>query len=175
MNFEAVLDGELLVTRDGVVAPFNDLQQRLNRKAVTAKMLQDYPAYVRLYDILFEGPEDLRQLGFEERRRRLEEWYARSKPERMDLSRCCRSTTWGELAELRNGARENAIEGLMLKRFDSALCRRAAKRTVVQVETRAADDGYSDDVCPAWSRQAVVVLFRLHVRRLEGGRACAGR
>ena len=63
MDFDAVLDGELLVTRDGVVAPFNDLQQRLNRKAVTAKMLLDYPAYVRLYDILFEGPEDLRQLG----------------------------------------------------------------------------------------------------------------
>ena len=86
MNFDAVLDGELLVTRDGVVAPFNDLQQRLNRKAVTAKMLQDYPAYVRLYDILFEGPEDLRQLGFEERRRRLEDWYARTSRERMDLS-----------------------------------------------------------------------------------------
>jgi DNA ligase-1 len=119
MNFDAVLDGELLVTRDGVVAPFNDLQQRLNRKAVTAKMLLDYPAYVRLYDILFEGPEDLRQLGFEERRRRLEDWYARTMPRRMDLSPMLPFTTWGELAELRNGARENAIEGLMLKRFDS--------------------------------------------------------
>ena len=32
MDFNAVLDGELLVTRDGVVAPFADLQQRLNRK-----------------------------------------------------------------------------------------------------------------------------------------------
>ena len=35
MEFHAVLDGELLVMRDGVVAPFADLQQRLNRKAVT--------------------------------------------------------------------------------------------------------------------------------------------
>ena len=97
MDFDAVLDGELLVTRDGVVAPFNDLQQRLNRKAVTAKMLLDYPAYVRLYDILFEGPEDLRQLGFEERRRRLEDWYARAKPQRMDLSPMLPFETWGEL------------------------------------------------------------------------------
>jgi DNA ligase-1 len=120
MDFDAVLDGELLVTRDGVVAPFNDLQQRLNRKAVTAKMLLDYPAYVRLYDILFEGPEDLRQLGFEQRRKRLEDWYGRAKPQRMDLSPMLPFGTWGELAELRNGARENSIEGLMLKRFDSA-------------------------------------------------------
>ena len=35
MDFHAVLDGELLVIRDGVVAPFADLQQRLNRKTVT--------------------------------------------------------------------------------------------------------------------------------------------
>ncbi|WP_425429117.1 hypothetical protein [Azospirillum thermophilum] len=55
MGFDAVLDGELLVARDGVVAPFNDLQQRLNRKTVTAAMLRDYPGWVRLYDILFEG------------------------------------------------------------------------------------------------------------------------
>src|SRR5205085_327648 len=40
-----VLDGELLVVRDGTVAPFNDLQQRLNRKVVTPKMLQQYPAW----------------------------------------------------------------------------------------------------------------------------------
>ena len=30
-----VLDGELLVVREGEAAPFNDLQQRLNRKTVT--------------------------------------------------------------------------------------------------------------------------------------------
>ncbi len=64
---DAVLDGELLVVRDGVVAPFNDLQQRLNRKIVTPRMMKDYPAFVRLYDLLFDG-EDLRPLSFLERR-----------------------------------------------------------------------------------------------------------
>ncbi len=54
-----VLDGELLVVESGQVKPFNDLQQRLNRKSVTERMIQEYPAYVRLYDILFDGPEDL--------------------------------------------------------------------------------------------------------------------
>ncbi|MGH6618998.1 MAG: cisplatin damage response ATP-dependent DNA ligase, partial [Alphaproteobacteria bacterium] len=83
--FDAVLDGELLVLRRGV-APFNDLQQRLNRKTVTARMLADFPAHIRLYDILFEEGEDLRRLGFDARRQRLERWHARIAPLRTDLS-----------------------------------------------------------------------------------------
>jgi DNA ligase 1 len=120
MGFDAVLDGELLVMRDGAIAPFNDLQQRLNRKAVTARMLTDFPAHVRLYDILFDGAEDLRGLPFDERRRRLEAWYARTKPGRMDLSPLLPAASWEELEALRAGARDAAIEGLMLKRGDSA-------------------------------------------------------
>src|SRR6202020_130740 len=49
---DAVLDGELLVVRQGEVAPFNDLQQRLNRKTPTQKLLREFPAWVRLYDII---------------------------------------------------------------------------------------------------------------------------
>ena len=52
-----VLDGELLVMRGSEVAPFNDLQQRLNRKTVTAAMLKSHPAHIRLYDMLFEGED----------------------------------------------------------------------------------------------------------------------
>ena len=44
MDFDAVLDGELLILRDGAVAPFNDLQQRLNRKTVTPRLLAGSPA-----------------------------------------------------------------------------------------------------------------------------------
>jgi DNA ligase 1 len=119
MEFDAVLDGELLVVRGGEVAPFNHLQQRLNRKVVTKPMLTDYPAHVRLYDILRDGEEDLRGLGFAERRRRLEAWYARVRPERMDVSALVPFSSWEELKALREGARENGIEGLMLKRRDS--------------------------------------------------------
>src|SRR3954447_20193612 len=77
----AVLDGELLVSgsdlgsadlHGGAAASFNALQRRLGRKNVSAKMLGAYPAFVRLYDILFEGDEDLRDLAWEERRVRLE-------------------------------------------------------------------------------------------------------
>ena len=70
-----VLDGELLVVREGEVAPFNDLQQRLNRKTVTASMLKSHPAHIRLYDMLFERGEDLRELPFTDRRARLEAWH----------------------------------------------------------------------------------------------------
>lgn len=123
-KFDAVLDGELLVLRlshrQGEVAPFNDLQQRLNRKTVTARMLAEFPAHIRLYDILFEEGEDLRRLGFDARRRRLELWHARVAPPRTDLSPLVPFESWSDLASIRGAARADGIEGLMLKRRDSA-------------------------------------------------------
>jgi DNA ligase-1 len=120
MAFHAVLDGELLVVRDGQVAPFGDLQQRLNRKTVTARMMQQYPVAIRLYDLLFDGLEDVRALPFDTRRARLEGWFARTRPSRMELSALIRFRTLDELMALRDGARAASIEGLMLKRGDSA-------------------------------------------------------
>ncbi|NIA68890.1 cisplatin damage response ATP-dependent DNA ligase [Pelagibius litoralis] len=118
-DFDAVLDGELLVARDGEIAPFNDLQQRLNRKRVTAKMLQDFPAHLRVYDILFDGDEDLRAQSFDARRLRLEAWYAAVQPARIDLSPLLGFGGWDDLASLRETARARSIEGLMLKLGDS--------------------------------------------------------
>ena len=120
MDFHAVLDGELLVIRDGIVAPFADLQQRLNRKAVTAKMMAGFPVGIRLYDILFDGAEDVRPMPFDLRRQRLEAWLAHTAPPRMDLSPLIRFGSLDELMALRDGARAASIEGLMLKRADSA-------------------------------------------------------
>jgi DNA ligase-1 len=119
MDFHAVLDGELLVVRDGAVAPFADLQQRLNRKAAGPKLQQDYPVGVRLYDLLFDGTEDLRPLPFDTRRERLEAWVARVAPPRMDLSAQIAFASVAQLGEVRDGARAASIEGLMLKRADS--------------------------------------------------------
>jgi DNA ligase-1 len=120
MHFRGVLDGELLVIRDGHVAPFADLQQRLNRKSVTAAMLQEFPAGVRLYDLLFDGEQDVRGLSFDERRVRLQEFYARERPALMDLSPLIGFEVHHELSALREGAREAAIAGWMIKRGDSA-------------------------------------------------------
>ena len=119
VRFTGVLDGELLVKRAGEVASFNDLQQRLNRKAVTPRMLEDFPAFVHLYDILFDGDADLRPLPFAERRHRLEGFLARERPERMDLSPLVELAGREDLERLRGGVRGTPIEGLMLKRKDS--------------------------------------------------------
>ncbi len=120
MTFDAVVDGELLIRRDGVDKPFGDLQPRLGRKRVSAKMLRAQPAHVRLYDILFEAGKDLRGLSFDARRRRLEQWYARAPRPRLDLSPLIPFATWDELAERRGAARSAGIEGVMLKRGNSA-------------------------------------------------------
>ena len=119
MDFHAVLDGELLVVRDGVVAPFADVQQRLNRKSVTAKLARSYPVWVRLYDMLFDGAEDIRPLPFDARRARLEAFSARVNPARMDVSGLIPFGSLADLAALRDGARAASIEGLMLKRAAS--------------------------------------------------------
>jgi len=117
-----VLDGELLVKGEfqgGEAASFNALQQRLGRKVVSAKTLADYPAFVRLYDILFDGTEDLRELGWTDRRARLEAFAARLDPERFDVSATIEAKDFAELEEIRAGARDASIEGVMLKRRDS--------------------------------------------------------
>ena len=124
---DGVLDGELLVRGEaqgaaehgGAAASFNALQQRLGRKIVSPRMLSDYPAFVRLYDILFDGAEDLRSLPWVERRARLEAFVPRLDPDRFDLSALIEAESFEALEEIRAGARDAAIEGMMLKRRDS--------------------------------------------------------
>jgi DNA ligase-1 len=117
----AVLDGELLVGKNFMPMAFNALQQRLNRKTVNRKMMEDYPAFVRLYDILFEGENDLRGLPLAERRARLENWLQENPQARLDLSETVPFSSWEELAAIRlRGAAEQGHEGIMLKRKDSA-------------------------------------------------------
>ena len=124
---DGAVDGELLVKGEfqgadahgGAAASFNALQQRLGRKLVSAKMLKDYPAFVRLYDVLFEGPEDLRPLPWEERRARLAALVPKLDPERFDLSALIEAAAFDELEAIRAGARDASIEGVMLKRRDS--------------------------------------------------------
>ncbi len=120
---EGVIDGELLVIRDGEVAPFADLQQRLNRKTVDARLLAAFPAAIRAYDLLQDGAEDTRSLPFAKRRARLETFVAREASPRIDLSPVQPFETWAELATLRAdppAGDPQIAEGLMLKRWDSA-------------------------------------------------------
>lgn len=125
LHFPAVLDGELLVRGNqqggdsGGAASFNALQQRLGRKTVSRSLLAEAPAFVRLYDLLIEGGEDLREAPWAVRRARLESLMPRLDPERFDLSETIAAPDMEALAEIRAGARDAAIEGVMLKRRDS--------------------------------------------------------
>ncbi len=117
-----VVDGELLVRGDvqgGEAASFNALQQRLGRKTVSAAMLADYPAFVRLYDILFDGDDDLRGLAWTARRARLEGFATGLSPDHFDLSVILEARDFDHLGEIRAGSRDASIEGVMLKRRDS--------------------------------------------------------
>lgn len=129
LRFTAVLDGELLIRRDGRIAPAQDLLARMNRKRVTPALLRDHPAWVRLHDILVDGTDDLRALPFDERRRRLEAWFDRVRPAGMDLSPLIDFSDWAHLTQRLRPATDGpekrpdggqAIAGLMLKRRDSA-------------------------------------------------------
>jgi DNA ligase 1 len=126
LHLPGAIDGELLIMRDGRVQTFNVLQQRLNRKTVTPKLLAEFPAHLRAYDLLADGDEDLRELPFAERRIRLEDFIARLDDTRIDLSPLINFASWDELIAARKdpaaaGAGEDAaaVEGVMLKRRDS--------------------------------------------------------
>jgi len=126
LRLPGAIDGELLIMRNRRVQTFNVLQQRLNRKTVTAKLIAEFPAHLRTYDLLADGDQDLRELPFAERRARLEAFVARLNEPRVDLSPLIAFTTWDDLTAARKdpaaaGAGEDAeaVEGVMLKRRDA--------------------------------------------------------
>ena len=124
-GIDAAIDGELLIIRDGQVEDFNTLQKRLNRTAVTAKILAEFPAAIRAYDCLFADGRDWREENFIDRRARLKKLIREHGSARLDLSPLVPFETWDGLREARRdpsqlGADAKAIEGVMLKRAESA-------------------------------------------------------
>jgi DNA ligase 1 len=122
LRLPGAIDGELLIMRDRRVQTFNVLQQRLNRKTVTPKLMAEFPAHLRAYDLLADGDEDLRERPFAERRARLEHFVERLNDERVDLSPLIAFRNWNELIAARKnpaaagaGPDAAAVEGVMLK------------------------------------------------------------
>ncbi|HEY1225124.1 MAG TPA: cisplatin damage response ATP-dependent DNA ligase [Brevundimonas sp.] len=121
LAFEGAIDGELVVMRNGQVAPFGDLQQRLNRKTVDAKMMAAHPAAIVAYDLLAADGEDLRGLPLRDRRARLEAVVGGHTGDRLSLSPVIPYADWDALTALRADPPVGAAaEGMMLKRWDSA-------------------------------------------------------
>jgi DNA ligase 1 len=126
LHLPGAIDGELLVLRDGRVQTFNVLQQRLNRKVVSPKLIKDFPIHLRAYDLLGDDENDLRELPFVERRAHLEAFVKKLDDPRIDLSPTVAFDNWEALMAARAdpssaGAGEDAeaVEGVMLKRRDA--------------------------------------------------------
>ena len=118
IDFEAVLDGELLVGRDGEIGSFNELQQRLNRRKPSRKLIETLPSMLMVYDALALDGQAVVDLTLAERRRALEDWFGAAARERLQLSELLTFENTAELQALRSRADRSAhdhIEGLMLK------------------------------------------------------------
>ena len=127
LRLPCAIDGELLIMRETRVQSFNVLQQRLNRKSVTAKLMAEFPAHLRAYDLLAEGEEDLRDRPFSDRREQLQALITRLNDPRIDISPLVPFKTWNDLTAARAdpssagaGADAEAVEGVMVKRRDAA-------------------------------------------------------
>ena len=112
-----VLDGEVLIWQpgSGVPAPFADLQKRIGRKTLSAKLLAELPAVLCCYDLLELDGVDLRGLPQHERRALLETEIEKAGQPQLRLSPVIQADSWDELARLRSASRERSVEGMMLK------------------------------------------------------------
>ncbi len=112
-----VLDGEILAWRDDRPLPFAALQRRLGRKTVQAELFDPVTVEFVAYDVLEADGQDWRPRPLAERRRKLASLLAGT---RLRLSEVVSADSWAELARRKDEARERRVEGLMLKRLDSA-------------------------------------------------------
>ena len=120
-----VLDGEILVWKPGELpAPFADLQQRMGRKALPAKLLPkllaELPAVLVAYDMLEMDGVDVRQLPQMERRALLETLVDGVSSPALRLSPRIAADSWDALAAIRAESRARGVEGLMLKAVSAA-------------------------------------------------------
>jgi DNA ligase-1 len=109
-----VIDGEVLVWREGP-APFADLQKRIGRKTLSAKLLAELPAVLLAYDLLELDGVDLRSLPQHERRALLETLVRDAAQPALQISPLVEADSWEALATTRIESRARGVEGMMLK------------------------------------------------------------
>jgi DNA ligase 1 len=117
-----VLDGEVLPWLGERVLPFTELQRRIGRKNLSAKILSEVPVILQCYDLLEIEGRDIRSFEFRARRNLLEELLVSLPVEVREVLRPTEPVLereWGNLASHREKSRELGVEGFMLKRLDS--------------------------------------------------------
>lgn len=115
-----VIDGEVLPWKEGMPMPFAQMQRRIGRKVLGAKILSDVPVALLAYDLLEWGAEDVRDRPLEWRRNKLAQLVEQTASNgRLVLSPIVHADSWEELAGVREEARSRGVEGFMLKRLGS--------------------------------------------------------
>ncbi|QEG02726.1 Putative DNA ligase-like protein [Stieleria maiorica] len=115
-----VLDGEILAAiPGGPVLPFSQLQRRIGRKKVGKKLLAEVPVVFHAFDIMEHHGQDIRSLGYAERRDRLEETLASIEHPHLTATELIEGESWDVWAETRATSRGQNAEGLMLKKKDA--------------------------------------------------------
>lgn len=113
-----VLDGEILPWADGRVLPFTELQKRIGRKNLSAKILAEVPVILQCYDLLEYEGTDIRAFEFRTRREFLEKTLSELPPAAREVFRVTESVDsadWTDLAATREKSRSLGVEGFMLK------------------------------------------------------------
>jgi DNA ligase-1 len=115
-----VIDGEIVVWKEGSVQPFALLQQRIGRKRLTPSILNSAPVAVVAYDLLEWSADDWRSKPQHVRRVQLEACIEAIDQPQLKLSPLVTGNDWGELMARREESRLHNVEGLMLKQRNSA-------------------------------------------------------
>jgi DNA ligase-1 len=113
-----VIDGEIMPWRDGRPLPFAQLQRRIGRKTVGAKILGEVPVVLIAYDLLESANQDIRGEPLSARRTRLDATLADARAAAYVPSPLIPLGSWADAADAFGRAREMSAEGLMLKRRD---------------------------------------------------------
>ncbi|MDT3718096.1 ATP-dependent DNA ligase [Pseudomonas oryzihabitans] len=101
------------------VQPFALLQQRIGRKTLGKKILEDVPVILLAYDLLEWQGHDLRSQPQRQRRRQLEQVVTGCASPLLRPSPLLHGRDWQDLARQREASRTLGVEGMMLKAQDS--------------------------------------------------------
>jgi DNA ligase-1 len=113
LRADAIIDGEIVPAREGVILPFAELQKRLGRKTVSPELMASTPVVFIAYDLLYAAGRVLVDQSLDERRRIMEGLLPSQGTVRLSAAKRVRDVA--VLDEEFDAARARGNEGLMTK------------------------------------------------------------
>ena len=74
--------------------------------------MDSFPAFIKLYDILYLNNEDLRDKTWKIRRSELEKWHKKNKNIFFDLSKVIKFNDWNELSNIKQTKIKSLLPGI---------------------------------------------------------------